>query len=59
MSGKKDLAISQLKLKLQGVQNEEDALRRANVLCTTTLKHFQHDYYELAQLITVCFLHNL
>ncbi|OAE23436.1 hypothetical protein AXG93_961s1350 [Marchantia polymorpha subsp. ruderalis] len=52
MSGKKDLAISQLKLKLQGVQNEEDALRRANVLCTTTLKHFQHDYYELAQLIT-------
>ncbi|KAL2630593.1 hypothetical protein R1flu_015279 [Riccia fluitans] len=52
MGSKKDLAISQLKLKLQGVMNEQELLKRANVQCSTTLRHFQHDYYELAQLIT-------
>ncbi|CAM6094904.1 unnamed protein product [Calypogeia fissa] len=51
-SNKKDLAISQLELKLEGMENEQMELRAANVAATTTLKHFQHDYYELAAMIT-------
>ncbi|CAK9865196.1 unnamed protein product [Sphagnum jensenii] len=49
--GKKDLTLAELRLKLEGMVKEERILRRTIAHVSEILKHFQHDFYELAQLI--------
>jgi hypothetical protein len=51
--GKKDLTLAELRLKLEGMIKEERILRRTIAHVSEILKHFQHDFYELAQLIQV------
>ncbi len=51
--GKKDLNLAELRLKLEGMIKEERILRRTIAHVSEILKHFQHDFYELAQLIQV------
>ncbi len=47
------MTLAELRLKLEGMVKEERILRRTIAHVSEILKHFQHDFYELAQLIQV------
>eukprot|EP01018_Ginkgo_biloba_P032568 Gb_40930 [translate_table: standard] len=48
---KKQLNIAEMKLKLEGLQTESSRLRLMNFKANTLITNFQHDFYELTQLI--------
>ncbi|KAJ7558943.1 hypothetical protein O6H91_04G062500 [Diphasiastrum complanatum] len=50
---RKELVIAEMNLKLEGSQKEVIQLCSLNYDANATIKHFQHDFYELTQLVQV------
>ncbi|KAJ7558947.1 hypothetical protein O6H91_04G062500 [Diphasiastrum complanatum] len=48
---RKELVIAEMNLKLEGSQKEVIQLCSLNYDANATIKHFQHDFYELTQLV--------